>query len=465
MPRVKIKSQDVSSGAWTNILRIFRLNNVKCSKLMPLSDGYFAHCNSSSDVDTIFSSAVLNKLKHENYLPVTPGNLQARRTVISRYLDEVVCCHSQEEIIQEINSQNDWLTVELVVKFKSNTGVKLICETVDMAQRCIKDGFYMFNLSISPNTLKCEDYIQVSYCYRCYAIGEHLIADCPCPNDYKICSNCSSDNHTYSNCPSPDTRKCVNCKTSTHHTLAYSCPKRKEYIASKLQQKSSTPVNYSDVAKSGNSNSTDSIVIAHILVTVAIEKTKDNPNLFNSLLNNLLIENHLPTVKLDSLSNLLPKSVVNQEGKLKNVSSHNSSSISHSSSPSHTSNSYPPSGSSLSKRPPHKENLTPNHGNTPISKPIGNVNRPTIVIFKRSDLVKDVSKKNIKKFASEGKVFLSSDTKNEHECLEYLLANNSDDYFKNIVTLPIDIFVQKLNIGIGTVSSSVEVRKSTRLNK
>ena len=78
MQRVKIKCNEINSGSWNDILKIFRSSSVGCTKLLAAKDGYTAFCNTDADIDVLFSTTVLNSLKENGYTPVVPQNLKAR---------------------------------------------------------------------------------------------------------------------------------------------------------------------------------------------------------------------------------------------------------------------------------------------------------------------------------------------------------------------------------------------------
>ena len=532
MPRIKIRCQQISSGTWSDILKIFRESSIKCTKLVPSDGCYLAYCDTNSDVDLVFSDEVMKVFRLKNYSPVSPPDLQSRRTVIVKYLDDSICNCSVDEISTDINSNNLWLKTELIAKFKTGRGLKMICETIEMAQRCLREGFFIFNLNISPRQMAADNYINVRYCYRCYAIGEHISNNCPLPADYKICSNCSSNDHDYKNCNATEVRRCINCKDSSHHTLAYSCPKRKQFVESMMKSSPSKPASYSDIVKSSvlqsSSYSNDlfsdvmrpaivhksDVISAHILVTVAFEKTKNDPLSFDILLNKLLKENNLPEVKLTSLReytgklNLVTKSAKETKSDEKEVSSSSSSkkqgvtnglyqtdsssSTGSSSSQKHDAtnkhyqlNSFSSSGSSFtqqhdfadksdqrdsSKSPSSSSiagDMTTDRHSHPSNAQMTDrkvYDGSTFQIFRRSDLSKSITAKNLRKLASDSKVMVVSEIMSESDSIDYIIENEKTcaDVFKHVLSLPIDIFVKKLN---SRLNQSPVKRKSSRINK
>lgn len=68
---------------------------------------------------------------------------------------------------------------------------------------------------------------------RCYDYN-HVKKDCPKPDTFVICSNCSSPDHNYQNCHSA-LFKCITC-SENHPTLASRCPTRRAMVKNKAKQ-------------------------------------------------------------------------------------------------------------------------------------------------------------------------------------------------------------------------------------
>ena len=86
-----------------------------------------------------------------------------------------------------------------------------------------------------------------------------------------------------------------------------------------------------------------------------------------------------------------------------------------------------------------------------------------IQIYKRADYNKEITKKNIKKLSKDGKVIVYSNTLSEVECLDRLVDRSIDYtvFFSNALSLPVDIFVKKLNKGLEIPSvSRIQTRNS-----
>ena len=110
--------------------------------------------------------------------------------------------------------------------------MKIEFETVEMADKAIQHGIRLFRISVASHQITKEKYTEITYCLRCYALEQHLTKDCPKPREHKACSECASDDHTWSNCTST-TKKCLNCG-GPHRTMAFKCPTRKLAVNEKL---------------------------------------------------------------------------------------------------------------------------------------------------------------------------------------------------------------------------------------
>lgn len=81
-------------------------------------------------------------------------------------------------------------------------------------------------MSIPDSKIKAEEYILITTCMRCYKVEDHYTKDCKNEEEYKICSECASVEHTWRVC-NTDLKKCINCN-GNHRTLAYNCPVKKK---------------------------------------------------------------------------------------------------------------------------------------------------------------------------------------------------------------------------------------------
>ena len=229
---VVLKCPERDKRTWINILNVLKEANIDCSDLKATNEGFKAFFKKQDSVDKVLSDEVIAKLGDVRCIPVKPSYLTSNRTIIVKSANSFIMEHSDDAIMENINgNDNDWLEVSAVHKFPSGKTFKIECKTTEMASLCLKNGFYTFNLSVSPAKLALEESHQVVYCCKCYELNEHMSKNCRKPQSYTVCSLCASDQHTYKECKS-DHKKCLNCE-GLHATMAKNCPKYKEVLAQK----------------------------------------------------------------------------------------------------------------------------------------------------------------------------------------------------------------------------------------
>lgn len=316
MPKIRVKCENFSTGLRSDILKILNNFNVRCSKLISASQSEFSViCHDNSDVDKIFSDECLLAVNALGCKPVMPLFLKAKRSVIIRRLDNYIYDSNTEAIVNELHSQNDWLSITDINKFPNSNFIKVTCKNQDMASRCLMDGLIMFQLYVSPRDIKEEEYFDVLVCYRCFTLNDHPTNFCDKSQDYVVCSLCSGLDHDFKTCPSTNARKCINCAGS-HSTLSFSCPTRKSAIKSMKDAKQRGAVgsyanatgappgapDLSNVFSSIDWRVTrDMIVRSATCVMIASHRENTSPGCFDDVLNDLLIRNSLPKIDLGDL--------------------------------------------------------------------------------------------------------------------------------------------------------------------
>ena len=229
---VFLRCQDRPRNSWAGILKIFRDSNLNCSGLSATNEGFRALFQKLIDVDKLFTDSLLTKLDELNCVPVKPAFLKANRTIIVKFANNFIMDHDECTLLEDINENNSpWLKIGELFKFPSGKTFKFECASTDMASSCLERGFYVLNLAVNPRSLVLEDSHQITYCYKCYAINDHHSKSCNKPKEFKACSLCGSNQHTFKDCQTT-TRKCLNCH-GEHSTLSKTCPSFKEAVAVK----------------------------------------------------------------------------------------------------------------------------------------------------------------------------------------------------------------------------------------
>ena len=98
----------------------------------------------------------------------------------------------------------------------------MTCSNQEMVNIALRQGVKLFQLSINPNNLASERFVDIMICHKCFQWNDHLARSCAKDDNYKVCS---SNSHTFKECKSSE-RKCVNCG-GEHSTVSFACSVRK----------------------------------------------------------------------------------------------------------------------------------------------------------------------------------------------------------------------------------------------
>lgn len=314
MGKIKIKHPSQNTDTKLKLLDILAKHNVYASRIIPLHDGFNVITSLEEETDILFDIDCLEDLHQNNFSPIMPPELKSKRTVILFGVDSNAISHSTEEIIHEIYRVNPYTEdmIDTVFKFPKGNTMKVTFKNTAPAMKSLEQGIKLFNTRVPPHQLQREEYIPVKTCMRCYAVEDHNTPDCPKPREYKICSECATEGHTWQNCSSQE-KRCINCG-DTHRSLAFKCPSRKAAIqkAKEAAKEKQAQINsYSSATSAGltpplpsQSYIKDSTAIIQTCLLHAMYKELGEPGTYNSELNKALKENNFPEVKLPSTPNV-----------------------------------------------------------------------------------------------------------------------------------------------------------------
>ena len=82
-------------------------------------------CNSSDDLDTLFSPRCIPELETVGCKPILPPDLKAKRSVILRRCDDQILNQKEEDMKTEIEKQNDWVEVKEIFKYNSSKNIQV----------------------------------------------------------------------------------------------------------------------------------------------------------------------------------------------------------------------------------------------------------------------------------------------------------------------------------------------------
>ena len=260
-------------------------------------------CDSYNDIDGIFEEEVTGALRRINCDPVMPRDLKAKRSLIVKSCGAMVYDRDVSEIREEIERVNNLKVCE-AFKLPNFKALKVVLKSQKMVTDACEKGLFLFNLYISPRFLVQDSYMPLLMCYKCYAYESHIASACPKDSNYKVCSLCSCTTHIYSECRSI-IKRCLHCQGS-HPTNASVCPIRKKFLQKKNEK---TP--YAHVVKNKPTDSSipcEDINVQNIMsksfvcFLLAACKERENSGTFNSVLNSLLVQNNLPSIKMQGIS-------------------------------------------------------------------------------------------------------------------------------------------------------------------
>lgn len=121
-----------------------------------------------------------------------PPELNAKRTLVVTQADAHVLGQSAEDIKKELERTKQGVKVVEVIKLpNAKTVFKVKLENSAMVKRCTNEGILLFSQSFPQRNLSSDVFVSLDQCMRCYDYT-HVKKNCPKPDTYKICSNCSS---------------------------------------------------------------------------------------------------------------------------------------------------------------------------------------------------------------------------------------------------------------------------------
>ena len=229
----------------------------------------------------------------------TPPEYEAARTVMLKNVDEVIAGMIIEDICKGIDEN---IRVKRVVKIPNNTHLlKIIFESAQTADKIVKEGLVIYFQKFEGKNVEKEIFIPITPCFKCYRY-DHLKRNCPKPDDFKICSNCSGEGHVYTECSSL-VFKCINCQ-EYHRTLAAKCPIRKSIVKQKIKErkegrdKSKTRIQESIPVGIGPTQIPEKyLAVMAATIIIADRREEEVPGVFQFVVDEMLRANDMPNVK------------------------------------------------------------------------------------------------------------------------------------------------------------------------
>ena len=310
MVRVKIKTNNNDGMRHLKLLETLSKHDIYATKLNQTNDGFAITIAEDSDLDRLFNNVTDQALLKENFSPQIPPQLKANRSILLTNVDNHISENEHDEIKEEILKHNEWVTSIIQVhKFPSGRIIKITFSDSQQARKAQEAGLKLFYMKIPPFNIKQDQYHHINVCLRCYELDSHNTYQCRKGKEYKICSECSEEDHTHRTCKA-NFKKCVNCG-GEHGTMSMRCPKKKELINNKRAESENTT--YAGTAKKGATLIPEVQPVPQIssgTYTRIIQLTVnahflnvERPGSYEEELNKGFKANNLPTIKIPTVPN------------------------------------------------------------------------------------------------------------------------------------------------------------------
>lgn len=313
MARVKIKSPNPKDRLRTNkLLEILSCNDVYVTRIIPINDGFIILTSSNNKLDKIFNNVTDKQLEENEFLPQIPPELSSNRSVLLFRVDNYIHENTEHDIKEEIQKKNEWVgKITRVYKFPKGNIIKITFDETQKAKKAQETGLKLFSMKIPKYDIKQDEHVGIMTCMKCYKMEDHSTAQCNQDGNFKVCSECSSSNHTWRECDARE-KKCISCD-GPHSTLAARCPRRKEIINKKRKDgKEKEAITYSETLKK---HSTNQIQTAQPQMVASAGSGSANTTIYQAMLhshfanvgkpgsysntfNNLMKAHNLPTLNI-----------------------------------------------------------------------------------------------------------------------------------------------------------------------
>lgn len=250
MARVKIKTANSKDPRRkSKLLEILSTNNIYVTRIITVNDGFVVLTDSDSDMDRIFNNKTDKELKEKDFQPQIPPQLKANRSIKAFRVDSYIYNHTEDAIIQELTEKNEWVgNITQLYKFPNSNILKITFDESSKALKAQETGLLLFSMRIPRYDIEQDKFHNILTCFRCYAIEDHSVNQCPKDKDYKICSECGIVGHIWRECKAEE-KFCINCK-GQHGAMQMRCPKRKEVVNGKRkEEREEKKTGYSAAAK------------------------------------------------------------------------------------------------------------------------------------------------------------------------------------------------------------------------
>ena len=309
MARIKIKSGSSKDPDRLNqLLELLSKNDIYATKILPAPDGFVVVTENEAELDRIFNNTTDKELINNQFTPLIPPELKAHRSVLIFRIDDHIYNNNEESILQELQEQNQWITgIASVSKFTRGRGLKITFTDTIVAKKAQEKGLLLYSMRIPSYNIIQDRYLSINTCLRCYKLEDHYTANCPKTRDYKICSDCSEEGHTWKECDGRP-KRCINCE-GNHSTMVMGCKKKKEILNTKRREGRENTIPYAETLKKPTVINQIQLPTASTHVTIiqcmyqAHMENITNPGSYEKTVNIMFAANNLPPLKVPFVPN------------------------------------------------------------------------------------------------------------------------------------------------------------------
>ncbi|MPD02874.1 hypothetical protein E2C01_098481 [Portunus trituberculatus] len=169
MPRVKIKTSSPSGTNKQKLLRTLSDQLIYATRIITTPDAFLVLTRTDDDADKIFSSTTLDLLKADNFQPLLPPEIRAKRTIVLRNTDEHIYNNTEKEIEAELLNENDFLNegIENIFKIPKTKIIKITLNSSTAAKKATDKGLLAFHMSIPHFNISIDEHIPLMTCLKC----------------------------------------------------------------------------------------------------------------------------------------------------------------------------------------------------------------------------------------------------------------------------------------------------------
>ena len=138
MARIKIKCKAPNNkDNKIKLIEILSRRDIEISRIFNTHDGFAVLTVNEHHADSIFDQETKAELSQNDFNPVMPPDLKAKKSVIIPRVDDLIYEWSNVDIGEELKRQNSWIGEELeaVYKFPNSPTIKLTFTQTKLAKK------------------------------------------------------------------------------------------------------------------------------------------------------------------------------------------------------------------------------------------------------------------------------------------------------------------------------------------